>query len=128
MATEEQILDCFYAFRDALMSNDTEALDGLMTQGYRAFNLRGELEGRELVLETYGPGSTTLDTWEVSDLGVEVFSEVGILTGKGFLAGTWEGQEWSHHLRFCDVFVRENGAWHLHLSQATPMEGGAMGE
>lgn len=123
METEVKILACFHAFRDALMANDTDALDGLMTKGYRAYNLRGELEGRELVLETYGPGTTTLDTWEVSDLQVEVFTEIGILTGKGFLAGSWNGQGWSHHLRFCDVYVREDGVWRLHLSQATEMDG-----
>lgn len=121
MDGEQGILACFYAFRDALMANNPEALDGLMTQGYRSYNLRGGLEGRELVMEVYGPGSTTLDVWEVSDLQVEVFSEVGVLTGKGFIAGTWEGTDWSHHLRFCDIYVKKEGAWYLHLSQATPM-------
>ena len=42
------------------------------------------------MLEVYGAGSTTLDTWKVFDLQLEVFSEVGILTGKGSLSGTWD--------------------------------------
>jgi hypothetical protein len=58
----------------------------------------------------------------VSDVQVEIFSEVGILTGKGYLAGTWEDQDWSHHLRFCDVYVKKESGWRLHLSHATPME------
>jgi len=121
MDDRAEVLACFHAFRDALMANDTKALDGLMTQDYRSYNLRGGLEGRELVLETYRPGSTTLDIWDVSELQVEVFSEVGVLTGKGYIAGTWEGEAWSHHLRFCDIYVRKNEAWHLHFSQATPL-------
>ena len=128
MDGEQGILACFYAFRDALMANDTEALDGLMTQGYRSYNLRGGLEGRELVMEVYGPGSTTLDVWEVSDLQAEVFSEVGVLTGKGFISGTWEGMDWSHHLRFCDIYLKKEGEWQLHLSQATPMADGSAQE
>ena len=121
MKDETAVLACFNAFRDALMANDTEGLDALMTPAYRSYNLRGGLEGRESVLEVYGSGDTTLDVWEVSDLQVEVFSEIGILTGRGFISGTWQGEGWSHHLRFFDVYIKKDQTWHLHLSQATPL-------
>jgi ketosteroid isomerase-like protein len=121
MTEDAAVLACFNAFRDALMTNDLETLDGLMTPDYRSFNLRGVLEGREVVLEAYGAGDVQLNVWEVTDLQVEVFSEVGVLTGKGFIAGTWQGNEWSHHLRFLDIYRKTHGSWQLHLSQSTPL-------
>jgi ketosteroid isomerase-like protein len=119
--SKTEVLAAFHQFRDALLACDTAALNDLMTSDYRGYNLRGVLEGRDMVLDAYRPGETSLEEWEMDDLQVEVFSEVGILTGKGYVAGTWQGQPWSHHLRFCDIYVRRDGAWRLYLSHATPL-------
>jgi hypothetical protein len=122
MTEEDRILSAFFAFRDALMTCDTQALESLLASDYRSYNLQGHLEGREVVLGAYVPGITTLEEWEMEELEVEVFSEVGVITGKGFVAGKWQGQPWSHHLRFMDVWVIREGRWQILLSQATPME------
>lgn len=122
MSARDEVLAVFFRFRDALMACDTGALDDLVSQGYRGYNLRGQPEDRNDILETYRPGAAVLDTWEFDDLEVEVFPDVAVLTGKGLVAGTWMGERWSHYLRFCDLYVRREGAWLLHLSQATPME------
>jgi hypothetical protein len=121
MADGTEVLACFHRIRDALMTCDTGALGELLTEDYRGYDLWGELEGRETVLDAYRPGVTSMEDWDVNDLEVEVFSEVAVLTGKGFVAGTWKGDPWSHHLRFCDVYVKRDGAWRLHLTQATPL-------
>jgi hypothetical protein len=122
MSPETQVIIEFGRFRDALAACDTTALDSLLSEGYRGYNLQGHLENRDVVLEAYAPGAATLEVWEISDLRVEVFSEVALLSGQGFVAGTWHGRPWSHHLRFCDSWVRTNGTWRIHLSMATPME------
>jgi hypothetical protein len=119
---QEDVLTCFNRFRDALAACDTEALDELLAQDYRGYTLRGELEGRDVILDAYRPGVTTLDTWEVSGLEVTVFPPVGIVTGKGYVAGAWKGIPWSHELRFCDIFLKRESRWELYLSQATPID------
>ena len=121
--SNEALLSVFHRFRHALFTCDTEALDALLARDYRGYNLRGEMEDRTVVLGAYGPGGVELTDFDVSELGIEVFSEVGILTGKGYVAGTWQGQSWSHHLRFCDIYVHREASWQLLLSHATPMEG-----
>lgn len=120
--SQEAVLSVSSRFRDALFACDTETLETLLAEDFRSYNLRGELEDRTVVLEAYRPGVTELTDYEVTDLQVEVFTEVGILTGKGYVAGTWKGHPWSHHLRFCDVYVLRNGTWKILLSHATPME------
>lgn len=124
MADEENLMEAFHAFRDALMACDSDALDSLLASDYRSYNLQGHLEGREVVLNAYVPGLATLEKWEIEEVEVELFSEVGVITGKGYLAGRWQGEPWSHHLRFMDVWVRRDGRWQTLLSQATPMEEG----
>jgi ketosteroid isomerase-like protein len=120
--SRESLLQAFQRFRDALFACDTETLDALLTDNYRGYNLRGEPEDRNVVLKVYRPGAAQLTDFEVEELRVEVFSEVGIVTGRGYVAGSWQGHPWSHHLRFCDVYVLREGDWLLLLSHATPME------
>jgi hypothetical protein len=120
--TRAELLSAFDEFRDALKTCDTRTLDALMAPDYRSYNMRGELEEREVVLEAYSPGNATLEEWEMEDLQVELFAEVGILSGKGYLAGHWQGHPWSHHLRFVDIWILRDGRWQVLLSQATEME------
>jgi len=120
--SKEAVLSVFHEFRDALFARDTRTLDALLAEDYRSYNLRGELEDRDVVLKAYSPGGAVLTEFQVDELSIEVFPEVGILTGRGYVAGTWEGQPWSHHLRFTDVYIHRHGRWKIFLSQATPME------
>lgn len=122
MTDEESVLSAFDAFTDALKACDIDTLDRLLAPDYRSYNLRGHLEGRDVVLDAYTPGVTKLEAWETDEIRVEIFPKVGIITGKGFLSGSSTGQPWSHHLRFMDVWVEREGRWQLLLSQATPME------
>jgi hypothetical protein len=120
--SKESLFRTFQRFRDALFACDTEALGALISDDYRGYNLRGEPEDRHVVLEAYRPGVAQLTHFEVEELSTEVFSEVGIITGRGYVAGTWKGHPWSHHLRFCDVYLLREGNWMLWLSHATPLE------
>jgi len=125
--SKEAVLSVFHEFRDALFAQDTRTLDALLAEEYRSYNLRGELEDRDVVLTVYSPGGAVLKEFQVEELQIDVFSEVGIVTGKGYVEGTWEGQPWSHYLRFMDVYVHSDGRWKILLSQATPMEEPAQG-
>jgi len=122
MPTEADVLNTFHRFRDALLANDVDTLDRLLAQDYRGYNLRGELEGRELILQAYSPGIVTMDRFETDDLRVEVIGEVGIVTGCGIVEGTAGGERWKHDLRFCDIYRDGTAGWELYLSFATPIE------
>jgi len=121
--SRDELQSSFDAFRDALKACDTEALESLLASDYRSYNMRGQLEERDVVLEAYSPGNVTLEAWELDDIQMEVFQEVGVITGKGFIAGRWQDHPWSHHLRFVDMWVLREGRWQILLSHATEMEG-----
>ena len=122
MSRETRLRATFDDFRDALFAQDVEALDGILATDYRGYNLRGRLEDRGVVLAAYAPGVVSLETFEVQELQVDVHGEVGIITGKGYVAGSYQGESWEHDLRFCDVYADRDGDWKLLLAHATPME------
>ena len=119
MSAEAEVRHCFDRFRDALLANHVLTLDALLAPDYRGYNLRGELESRDLILQAYSPGVVTMDRFETSDLCVEAFGEIGIVTGCGIVEGSAGGERWKHALRFCDIYHHSDVGWQLYLSHAT---------
>lgn len=115
----EGLLAAFRAVRDAQMAGDPAVLRELYDEDFRSHSLCGEVEGRDAVLEAFRPGGVQLDMFEVEDLAVEVFGDVGVLTGLGSISGWLERAEFRHRVRFVDIFVRRDGRWRYHFSQST---------
>lgn len=113
------LLAAFRAVRDALLARDVPVLRELYAEDFRAHSLQGGVEDRGAVLAAYGQGGVHLDLFEVEDLSVEVFGEVGILTGLGSISGSYERTEFRHRVRFVDIFVRRDGRWRYRFSQST---------
>ena len=119
MPTEAEVKECFYRFRDALLANDVDTLDALLAPDYRGYNLRGEPEGRDMILQAYSPGVVKMDRFDTNELRVEVWGAVGIVTGCGIVEGSAGGERWKHELRFCDIYRYGEVGWQLYLSHAT---------
>lgn len=115
----EGLLAAFRAVRDALLAGDPEALWELYAEDFRSHSLSGEVEGREAVLEAFGPGGVRFDIFEIEDLAAEVFGEVGLLTGLGSISGSYESAEFRHRVRFVDIYLWRDGRWRYYFSQST---------
>jgi ketosteroid isomerase-like protein len=115
----EGLMAAFRAVQKGLLAGDTDALRDLYAEDFRSHSLRGDVEGREAVLEAFGPGGVQLEMFEVEDLAVEVKGEVGVLTGLGQISGRAGGAEFRHRVRFVDIFLRCDGRWRYWFSQST---------
>lgn len=118
-ARRESLLDAFQAVRNALLSNDTDSLKELYDEDFRSHSVRGEVEGREAVLEAFRPGGIRLEMFEIEDLAVEIHGEAGILTGLGSMSGRSDNAEFRHRVRFVDVFLWHDGRWRYRFCQST---------
>jgi hypothetical protein len=115
----EGLLAAFRAVRDALLSGDGEAIRELYDEDFRSHSIRGDVEGRQAVLDAYGPSGLRLDMFEVEDLAVEVLGVVGLLTGLGSISGLYDATEFRHRVRFVDIYLWRDGRWRFHFSQST---------
>jgi ketosteroid isomerase-like protein len=113
------LLAAFRAVRDALVAGDRAAIRDLYAEDFRSHSLRGEVEERDDVLAAFGPGGVRLDMLETEDLEVEIFGDVGILTGLGQIGGRFDRTEFRHRVRFVDIFLRRDGRWRYRFSQST---------
>jgi len=121
VSAEEQLLLTFERFKKALFDSDAGALQEIIAEDYRGFDLQGRPQDIEMVLEAYRPGGVKLDRYDVEDLELRILGDVGILTGRGRIRGTYADHEFEHRLRFLDMYICREGAWRLYLSHVTPL-------
>ena len=121
MSKKEQILEVFDKFRDALFSNDVQTIKELMAEEYIGYDPIGNPQDRDMSIDAYQPGCTKLDAYDVEDLETRIIGEVGIISGKGYIHGTYAGYEFEHKLRFIDLYINRDGKWQLYMSQVTPL-------
>jgi hypothetical protein len=119
---QEQLLETFSLFREALLANDTRVLESLIADDYTGYDPLGNPQDKKLSVDAYQPGCAKLDRYDVSDVITRMLGQVGVITGKGHLHGEFAGEEFEHNLRFLDLYVFRGGRWQLYLSQVTTIE------
>lgn len=73
-------------------------------------------------MESFKPGRIKISKYEVSGIAYEVFSEIGIVSGKGFIAGSYENHEFHHQVLFIDIFKYIDDSWRYFKSQVTEIQ------
>ena len=124
MSDKTQLLEAFDRLKEAMFANDVETLDQLMAEEYVGYDPSGNPQDKALSLDAYSPGNAELDKYDVKEVDARVIGEVGIITGKGYIHGTFAGAEFEHDLRFLDLYIHRDGRWQLYLSQVTPLGAG----
>jgi len=123
LSSEENLLEVFNQFREAILQNDAETLSELIADDYIGFGPAGDKQNKGISIEAYQPGGVDLKKYEVEGMEVRMVGELGIITGEGYLAGTFGGAEFEDRLRFIDIYINRGGRWQLYMSQATPLKG-----
>jgi ketosteroid isomerase-like protein len=70
------------AFRSALMTSNTKAMDGLLAEDYMAITPSGTLESREDTLENLRTGKVHFTTLDVSDRKVRFYGSTAVVTSQ----------------------------------------------
>ncbi len=119
MDKEIVLSNAFEALKKALQDSDVEKLDEIILDDYQGFTLNGTIERKQDILSSFKPGMVKITRYEVFDVQYEVFSEIGIVSGSGFIAGTFEEYSFQHQVLFMDLFKNIDGHWRYYKSQVT---------
>jgi ketosteroid isomerase-like protein len=121
MDDKEILLSAFEKMRKALFDCDVQALQELIAEDYIGYDPNGNPQDRKMTLEAYQPGGAQLDIYDVEGVEVRIAGEIGIITGRGYIHGTFADAEFEHDLRFLDIYIMRDDAWKLYISQVTPL-------
>ena len=121
MSKEKDLLDTFERIKKALFDCDTDTLGEVIAEDYVGYGPAGNPQDRKLAIEAYRPGAARLERYDTEDVEVRIAGEIGIISGRGHIAGTFAGERLEHDLRFLDIYIMRGGEWRLYVSQVTPL-------
>jgi len=122
MSNEKTLLAVFEELKEALIECNVNNLKKLISDDYQGFSLHGTIENKEIILQTYKPGSISLSEYSVDDIKCEVSNSLGIITGKGRIEGRYGEYEFQHEVLFTDIFKFTNHSWQYYKSQVTEIK------
>ena len=124
LTTTKDLLEAFEGIRQALLSNDVDALTRLLADDYWGVDPSGGTQDRAMMLQAYGPGGVHLHTYETRDVATRIVGDVGLVMGVGILSGRYGEHHFEHNLRFLDVYLHRGSTWLLSVSQVTEVRRG----
>ena len=122
MNQKEELKTIFNNLRTALKNNDNNALDNIIANDYIGFSLHGTIETKNDILNSFGANGVVLSEYSVENMEFEQIGDVGIVTGKGFIAGRFQEFNFKHNVLFTDIFRLYNNNWKYYKSQVTEIE------
>lgn len=112
----------FEELKNALRICNVQELDKIVSDDYKGFSLHGTIETKKDILENFSPGIISLSEYLVEEIEFEVFSNIGIISGKGTISGSYNNFEFQHNVLFTDIFKYVNESWKYYKSQTTEIK------
>lgn len=119
MHKKDELKTTFINLINALKENDTNALDYIVSNDYKGFSIHGTIETKNDILNSYGVKGVVLSEYSVEDIEFDQIGDVGIISGKGLIAGIFEEFDFRHKVLFIDIFKFDNSSWKYYKSQVT---------
>ena len=119
MKNTEGLINAFEELKHALRTCNVGKLDEIILDRYRGFSLNGTIEVKDDILMYFKPGGIRISKYEVSEVDYEVFSDIGIVSGRGSITGSYEDHKFQHKVLFIDIFKYVNDSWKYFKSQVT---------
>jgi len=119
MKNTEGLINAFEELKNALRTCSVENLEEMILEDYRGFSINGTIEVKGDILMYFKPGGIKLSKYEVLEVEYKVYSEIGIVSGKGVIEGSYEEHKFQHKVFFIDIFKYVNNNWRYFKSQVT---------
>ena len=116
---EEELLKLESAFADAIIKNDLESIERIVSDDWIIVDPNGEIVDGTRFFEVIKSGALTHDIMESEDFRVRVYGESAVVTAITSTKGKFMGQEFSTRERATDVFVKRDGRWQCVLTHLT---------
>jgi ketosteroid isomerase-like protein len=118
-SVEQQLLAVEHGWGEALVRADIPALEKLYAPEYVFTNPFGAVSTREQDIANVKSGEFVVKSFEISDVKVQVYGNVGVMTGLNRSQASFKGMDASGDYRFTDVFVKRKGQWQCVASHLT---------
>jgi uncharacterized protein (TIGR02246 family) len=107
---------------DALVNNDTAALERILADDCTYVHPNGRFETKEEVLAGLKAHDRTYVSIEREGVKVKLVGNTAIVTGRNSLKAKYQGKDYNVQNRFLRVYVKRDGRWQMVAHQATSIK------
>ena len=107
------------AWDKAIVAKQRPAIEGNMAPEFRAIDGAGTVEDRKTFVDGQMAPKLTIDPYTVEDFDVRLFGDTALLSGRTRMTGRFDGQPFTSHYRYIDIYVKRGGAWQIVSVQIT---------
>ena len=95
----------------AIVSADIKALGEFFSPDWKIVDSDASMMDRERLFKEMKAGALTFASYDQGDLEVRIYGDAAVVIGTGKSKGAWNGESFTSHERFTDVFIRRDGKW-----------------
>lgn len=120
--TEQQVKSAAKEFDAAQLHADRATLDRYLANDFVFVRGAGVVSDRDDFIRTFTSGAMKLNPFKVlKPVYIEFGPDHALVGGEVTLNGTNDGEAFSEHIRFADIFARRDGQWRVVYTQVTPI-------
>lgn len=97
----------------AIVRKDRAAIEANMADDFRQIDGRGNVETKASFVAGLVSPDLVIDPYTVEDFDVRVYGDTALLSGRTRMTGRYQGEAFSSHYRYIDIYVRRDGAWKI---------------
>jgi ketosteroid isomerase-like protein len=107
------------AWDRAIVLKNRTAIEANLADDFRQIGGDGTVADRAAFVEGLLDPRLEIDPYTVEELSVRRFGDVALLSGRTRMTGRWEGEPFTSHYRYVDVYLRRDGVWRVVSVQIT---------
>ena len=97
----------------AIVRKDRAAIEANMADDFRQIDGRGNVETKASFVAGLVSPDLVIDPYTVEDFDVRIYGDTALLSGRTRMTGRYQGEAFSSHYRYIDIYVRRDGAWKI---------------
>ena len=109
------------AWDQAIIRRDRAAIEANMADDFRQIDAQGNVENKASFVASLVSPNLALDPYTIEDFDVRVYGDTALLSGRTRMTGRYQGQPFSTHYRYIDIYVKRGGTWKIVSVQLSPM-------
>ena len=121
LSDEKQILKLEDDWVRALEMKDRKLLDAILARDFTFIEPDGTVKNRDAYLADRSSGIADIESFENVDLNAKVFGHCALASGTAKIRERRQGKQYRFSLRWKELWLKNNGKWHVVVSQATPV-------
>ena len=107
------------AWDKAIVRKDRAAIEANMAEDFRQIDSAGNVETKKSFVDGLISDKLEIDPYTVEDFDVRLYGDVALLSGRTRMTGRNNGEPFTSHYRYIDIYARKAGLWKIVSVQIT---------